>query len=152
MKHMKNLLVLPAVENIEKSAKGLESVNVTTGRFKEVEITISDNRPQIFFRGTPLESFDSIWLSSFWTSRAIAYTLKLYLEAKNVHHSHVEKNSSKLTDIMTFALAGLPVPNTYFHGAATNPKLIENIEKHLSYHNPPIVIIGDELLEVEFLM
>lgn len=134
---MKNLLVLPAVKNIEKSAKNMDSVNVTTGRFKDVEILIKDNQPQIFFQGTSLESFDSIWLSSFWNSRAIAYTIKLYLESKNVHHSHVEKNSSKLTDIMTFSLAELPVPDTYFHGGATHPRLVEDIENHLSY---PLVI------------
>lgn len=137
MKNLKNLLVLPAVENIEKSAQAMDSVNVTTGRFRDLEILIKDGRPQAYFRKKPLESFDSIWLSSFWTSRAIAYALKLYLEAKNIHHSHVEKNSSKLTDQMAFALAGLPVPDTYFHGGATHPKLIEDIEKHLSY---PLVI------------
>jgi glutathione synthase/RimK-type ligase-like ATP-grasp enzyme len=137
MKHMKNLLVLPAVKNIEKSAKEMDSVNVTTGRFKDVEILIKDNRPQIFFQSTPLESFDSIWLSSFWSSRAIAYTIKLYLESKNIHHSHVEKNSSKLTDQMAFALAGLPVPDTYFYGGPTNPALVEKIEKHLTY---PLII------------
>ncbi len=137
MPTIKNVLVLPAVNNIEQSAEGLDSVNVTTGRFRDIEMILTTSRPQVFFREKLLESFDSVWLSSFWSSRAIAYSLKLYLDSKKVQNSHVEKSTSKLTDQMLFALHGLPAPVTYFHGNDSFEVVFDQVVKHMNF---PLVI------------
>ncbi len=127
-----SVLVLPAVANIEYAAKEMSHVDLTPGHFKDLTITFGD-KPEIRFQGKLIESFDAVWLSSFWKGRALAYAIKLYLESHNISTSWVEKSTSKLTDQMSFALAGLPLPKTFFSMASEPLHFLDALENHCGY-------------------
>ena len=137
MTESKTILILPAVANATKAADDQPEITCLGGSFSEIQIIFSQNRTLITWNNKPLESFDSIWLSSFWESRAIAYTIKLYLEEHGVHHSWVEPNSSKLSDQIQFQQAGLPLPKTFASGSRNLDTFIDDLEDHLGY---PLVV------------
>jgi len=133
-----NLLILPSVENIEEMVKGISnSIDFTEGKFSRVEFIFKDNEVQLLYEGVDLRKFSSVWLSSFWGSRDLAYAVKLYLDHFEIQHTYVEKSVSKITDQVEFVLNNIVVPDTFFVDTRNITDYIEKIEKICSY---PLVI------------
>jgi len=112
---MTNLLILPSVRNMDQVVKGISSnIDLTKGSFSRVEFRVKDNEIQLLHKGVDLKDFSSVWLSSFWRSRDLAYAAKLYLDHFGISHTYVEKSTSKITDQVQFVLNNILVPNTFF--------------------------------------
>ncbi|MDA3815671.1 MAG: hypothetical protein PF549_04900 [Patescibacteria group bacterium] len=112
-------------------------VNLTKGSFKNLEIVFKDEDVNIFHDGVNLKEFSFVWLSSTWTTRDLAYAIHLYLEHHKIPYTYAEKGTSKITDHITFALAGIPSPATIFLGTKNLEKKLELIKKTCGY---PLVI------------
>jgi len=128
---MTNLLILPSVKNMDQVVKGISSdISFTKGSFSRVEFRVKDNKIQLLHKGIDLKDFSSVWLSSFWRSRDLAYAAKLYLDHFGASHTYVEKSTSKITDQVQFVLNNILVPNTFFvdtHDIADYAKKIEEV-------------------------
>lgn len=131
MKHI-SVLVLPSVKNIKNAANTVPEATITAGTFKKLIITL-DSAPSIRYDGQDIESFDAVWLSSFWRTRALAYAVKQYLDDRKVPSTWVEPASSKLSDQMTFCLAGLPMPKTFFCSSHDANTFIDELEEYCGY-------------------
>jgi len=133
-----NLLVLPAIEKIDEIAKGISnSIDITKGSFSRVEFRFKNNRVQLLHKGVDLKDFSSVWLSSFWGSRDLAYAVKLYLDHFGTPHAYIEKSTSKVSDQVKFTLNSILVPDTFFINTHNISDYIEKIEEVCSY---PLVI------------
>ena len=155
-----NVLVLPTVSNIDHILKNIKTpINVTSGTYADLEFHISDNNLSIIFRGKDIKEFDSVWLSSYWGSRDLAYAVKQYLKHHNVHHTFVEKAGSKISDSVIFALRGINVPNTFFvYNSDINaykdilekvcgyPLIVKDIKGSRGIHSD-LISNADELIE-----
>ncbi|MBT3355999.1 hypothetical protein HN784_04175 [bacterium] len=132
------LLVLPAVANIEQVAKKFPfAVELTEGAFKDLEFIFQNEHLAILHKGVDLKDFSFVWLSSSWTSRDLAYAIKLYLKDSGTPCTYVEKGTSKVTDHMIFALNSIDVPDTLFMGNKDLQKNLFQIEEVCGY---PLVI------------
>lgn len=132
------LLVIPFLKNFsEVTAKFPFDVELTKGKFKDLEFSFQDNHVTILHKGVDLKEFSFVWLSSSWISRDLAYAIKLYLDNADVPYSYVEKGTSKITDHMLFALNKIQSPDTLFLGNKNIEKGIIQIEKICGY---PLVV------------
>jgi ribosomal protein S6--L-glutamate ligase/gamma-F420-2:alpha-L-glutamate ligase len=133
-----NLLVLPSIENIDEIIKGFEfQINLTKADYSELEFRFIDNNVQLLYRNVDIINFSYVWLSSFWGTRDLAYSVHLYLENTSVPHSYVEQATSKVTDQLKFAQNGITTPNTYYVGRHDITKYVEEIEEVCGY---PLII------------
>jgi len=133
-----NLLVLPSIENIDEIVKGYDSpINLTKAGYSKLEFRFIDNNVQLLYKGVDIAKFSYVWLSSFWGTRDLAYSVHLYLENSNVPHSYVEQATSKVTDQLKFAQNGIITPNTYYVGRHNITKYVEEIEEVCGY---PLII------------
>lgn len=134
----KNLLILPSIKNIDEIVKGISnSIDFTKGSFSRVEFRFKDNRVQLLHKDVDLKDFSSVWLSSFWGSRDLAYAVKLYLGHFGTPHTYVEKSTSKITDKVKFTLNNILVPDAFFMDTRNIADYIEKVEEVCSY---PLVI------------
>lgn len=132
------LLVLPSVSNISQvAAKFPFDVELTEGKFKDIEFVFQNDNLTITYKGTDLRDFSLVWLSSSWTSRDIAYAIKLYLKESKTPCTYVEKGTSKITDHVLFALNGIKAPATLFIGHLDLKDDVAQIQKICGY---PLVI------------
>lgn len=134
----KKLLVLPSVENIEEII-GLisDDVLLTKGHYYNLTFTIKDNIATIKYLDSDVSSFSTVWLSSFWQSRDLAYGVKLYLDHFDVNHTYVEKATSKITDQLIFSFQNISTPNMYFINKGNVKKYLVDIEEICGY---PLII------------
>jgi glutathione synthase/RimK-type ligase-like ATP-grasp enzyme len=138
MRELKSLLVLPAVQNIEEIIAGLAyPVEMTKAKFRDLEFHFTNFTTKISLDGIDIKGFDNVWLSSFWGSRDLAYTVKLYLDHNFTKHTFVEQATSKVTDQMIFALSNISIPNTFFVDNADITAFIDPIEATCGY---PLII------------
>lgn len=134
----KNVLVLPAVNTLPQVITNIsKEYTFTPGSYRNIEIQFNNEDVTIFHSGIDINSFDAVWLSSRWDSRDIAFAISLYLKKNLVQHTIAESASSKVTDLMKFALAGLNIPNTWYSPKGDISCYINNIEEICKY---PMVI------------
>jgi len=108
-------LSLPSLGDIEHIlSKFPFPISLIEGQFKNLKMVIRNNSIEFFHGDLDIKDFSFVWLTSGWINRETAYALHLYLVEHQTPHSDVEKSTSKVTDTMTFGLAGLPLPNTVF--------------------------------------
>lgn len=107
------------------------------GSYNKLEIHFIDGGVTIFHKGVDIREYDKIWLSSMWQTRDIAYAVHLYLEANKISHTRAEQATSKVTDQMKVALAGLKTPNTWYSTKSNITNHVKNIESICKY---PLVI------------
>ncbi|EKE21127.1 MAG: hypothetical protein ACD_7C00348G0012 [uncultured bacterium] len=120
------MLTLPTVKNSQQIIKKFPfPVELTKGKYRDIGITIHNSIAKITHNGLPVKDFSFVWLSSGWDQRDIAYAVSLYLQFTKTPHSYAEKNSSKVTDCMVFAINDLPMPDTVFISR-------KSIEKNIS--------------------
>ncbi len=132
------ILALPSVENISQVAKKFPFVvDIVEGKFKNIEFAFQNNTLTIKHDGVDLRDFSLVWLSSSWTSRDLAYAIKLYLKKSKTPCTYVEKGTSKVTDHAIFALNGIQAPDTLFLGHKDFEKSIDIINEICGY---PLVI------------
>jgi glutathione synthase/RimK-type ligase-like ATP-grasp enzyme len=112
-------------------------VDLTKGRFKNIEFIFKDNQVSVLHKNIDLKNFSFVWLCSSWGSRDLAYAVQLYLDFHKIPHTHVEKGTSKLTDQMALSLENIPVPDTLFFGHKDVRKSLSQIQKVCGY---PLVI------------
>lgn len=89
---------------------------INKGRFQNIEIIIEDSKVRILHNSKDLKTFDFIWLFSLWSKRDVAYGISSYLNNHDIPHTERKegRGTSKISDIIKFALANLPQPNTYY--------------------------------------
>lgn len=132
------LLVLPSVSNMDQVVKKISlPVDLTKGRFKNIEFIFKDNQVSVLHKNIDLKNFSFVWLCSSWGSRDLAYAVQLYLDFHKIPHTHVEKGTSKLTDQMALSLENIPAPDTLFFGHKDVCKSLSQIQKVCGY---PLVI------------
>ena len=109
------MLSLPTVQNTSQIVKKFPfPIELTKGKYRDIEIIFHDSTIKIMHRGVDIKDFSFVWLSSGWNKRDIAYAISLYLKFNQTPHSYAEKNSSKVTDSMVFAINNLPIPDSVF--------------------------------------
>ncbi|KKP66529.1 MAG: D-alanine-D-alanine ligase [Candidatus Moranbacteria bacterium GW2011_GWE1_35_17] len=109
------MLSLPTVQNTSQIIKKFPfPIELTKGKYRDIEIIFHNSNLKIMHQGVDIKDFSFVWLSSGWNKRDIAYAISLYLQLHKTPHSYAEKNSSKVTDCMVFAINNLPMPNTLF--------------------------------------
>ena len=132
------LLVLPSVSNMDQVVKKISlPVDLTKGRFRNIEFIFKDNQVSVLHKNIDLKNFSFVWLCSSWGSRDLAYAVQLYLDFHKIPHTHVEKGTSKLTDQMALSLENIPAPDTLFFGHKDVRKSLSQIQKVCGY---PLVI------------
>ncbi len=112
-------------------------VNLTKGRFKELEIVFQNGEASVLYKGIDIKEFSFIWLCSSWRTRDLAYAIHLYLEHYGIPHTPVEKGTSKLTDHMFFSLNKIHTPSTLFLGSKKIEKFLSQIKSVCGY---PLII------------
>jgi D-alanine-D-alanine ligase-like ATP-grasp enzyme len=133
-----DLLVLPSVNDIDEIIKGISSnINFTKGSFKKVEFRFKQNEVQLMHDGIDIKDFSSVWLSSYWGARDLAYAIKMYLEHYGTRHTYVEKEASKITDQMEFVLSNMSAPAVFFVDKHDIISYVEKIEEVCGY---PLII------------
>lgn len=132
------LLVLPSAANMQQVIERFPfSIELTKGRFQELEIFFQDGQASILHNGIDIRTFSFVWLCSSWRTRDLAYAIHLYLDYHDIPHTPVENGTSKLTDHMLFFLNTIPTPNTLFLGTKKLDKFLDRIEKVCGY---PLII------------
>lgn len=119
------MLSLPTVKNTSQIIKKFSfPIELTKGKYRDIEIIFHNSITKIIHKEINIKDFSFVWLASGWNQRDIAYSISLYLQSTKTPHSYAEKNSSKVTDCMVFAINNLPMPNTVFIDR-------KNIEKNI---------------------
>lgn len=134
MKEPKKVLVLPTIENIDEIASGLtQPMEVIKGSFRKMEFRFTDNVVQFLHNDGDIKKFSSVWLSSFWDTRDLAFAVERYLSHHDIPHTHVEESTSKITDQVQLSLNGLNAPNTFFVDRKGIDDYVETIEEICGY-------------------
>jgi hypothetical protein len=132
------MLSLPTVKNTSQIIKKFPfSIELTKGTYRDIEIIFCDSMIKIIHRGVDIKDFSFIWLSSGWNKRDIAYAISLYLQSFKTPHSYAEKNSSKVTDNIVFAINKLPLPDSVFISRTSVEKNIPLLKETCGF---PIII------------
>lgn len=133
-----DILVLPSIENISEIVKGInKNIHLTKGYYHNLEHRIQDSQIQLLHKGKDIKEFSTVWLSSFWGLRDLAYAVKLYLDYFHTPHTYVEKTTSKISDQLIFVIKDIRTPNTFFINRRDIADYTDEIEKTCGY---PLVI------------
>jgi len=109
------LLSLPTVKSTQQVIRKFPfPIDLIKGKYRDIEIIFHNSAVKVLHQGTDVRDFSFVWLTSGWDQRDSAYAISLYLNHTQTPHSHAEKNSSKITDYMAFAINDLPTPDTLF--------------------------------------
>jgi len=132
------LLILPSVKNITRVVESFPfPIDLTEGKFKDLEFSFQDEEMKVTINGLDLKEFSLVWLSSSWTSRDLAYAIKLYLKKAKTPCTYVEKGTSKITDQVLFSLNKIKTPNTLFLGSKKIELNLDRIKEVCKY---PIIV------------
>ena len=126
------LLVLPSVENIDDIVNDLDVI-LTKAYYSSIQFIFKDNEVKILANGRDINTFDFVWLSSYWATRDLAMCVELYLDRFKVKHTYIEKATSKITDSMVFLLNDIICPDTYYVEDTNILDHIETIEDTCGY-------------------
>ena len=107
------------------------------GTYSKVQFIFKNNTLRILHNNIDIRSYAFVWLSSGWNNRDVAYAIHLYLEFHKTPHTPVEKNTSKLTDCVVFALQSIPIPNTVFTNYSSINKDLPILQTTCEY---PLII------------
>lgn len=133
-----SILILPATKSSEQIiAQSLHHYSLTKGRFSSIRFHFTNKSFRMLHENRDLSTFDSVWLSSHWNSRDIAYAIHHYLSHHNINCTYVEPSTSKITDQSIFVINGLTTPDTLFAPSLTYSNLIPEIEDNCGY---PLII------------
>lgn len=134
MQGKNDLLVLPSFKNIDEIINGLSMpVLLTKGKYSNLEFRFKNNSISLIHAGVDIKDFSDVWLSSYWGTRDLAYSVKLYLDHFKTAHTYVEKTTSKITDQIIFTLNNISTPNTFFIDKYDISDYIETIEDICEY-------------------
>lgn len=132
------LFTLPSARNVDQVLKKFPfPIELTRGNYKNLELAFHKGAVEILHNGKATKDFSFVWLSSGWNRRDFAYALHLYFEATGTKHSYVEKNTSKITDYVTFSINGLPIPDGVFLSRSKIKEGMPLIKKVCGY---PLII------------
>ena len=132
------LFTLPSARNVDQVLKKFPfPIELTRGNYRDLELTFHKGAVEVLHNGKSTKDFSFVWLSSGWNRRDFAYALHLYFEALGTPHSYVEKNTSKITDCMVFAVSGLPIPDGVFLSRSKIKEGMPLIKKVCGY---PLII------------
>jgi hypothetical protein len=121
--HKFTLLQIPSVGNIQKIVENFPfSIDVTKGSYMDLTLIIRNMSLSILLKDHDIKEYSFAWISSGWSNRDLAYALHLYLTSTGTPHGYVEKNTSKITDCVNFALNKMPMPDTIFMSRSAVPK------------------------------
>ncbi len=133
-----DILLLPTIEKFDEIIKGIPTnIKVTKGHYYDLQFCIKDGKSQILSGGKDIKQFSTVWLSSFWEIRDLAYAVSLYLDHFNTPHTFVEKSTSKVTDVLAFIYGDIRTPNTFFISRNNITDYTDMIEKTCGY---PLII------------
>lgn len=133
-----SLLCLPTVGHMDQILDRFSfPVTLSKGEYEDLEFIFKGRNTKILHKGCDLKNFSFVWLSSSWSSRDLAYSVRLYLEKAGAPYTYVEKGTSKVTDQMAFSLGGLQSPDTLFLGSRPIRKNLLLIKEVCGY---PLVI------------
>jgi len=109
------LLSLPSAESTKQALQKFPfPIQHTAGQYRDISLFFRPGEVRVLHQGIDTRNFSFVWLTSGWNCRDIAYALRLYFEFTKTPHSYTEKNTSKITDSMVFALQNLPLPETVY--------------------------------------
>ncbi len=132
------LLVLPAFFDMKHVLEKFSfDIELTKGKFNQLEIIFSGGKMRILHEGVDLKKFSFVWLCSSWADRDLAYAVRLYLNQNNIPNTYVEKGTSKLTDQLILSSIGVACPNTLFIDYRCVEKYLDRIRAVCGY---PLII------------
>lgn len=132
------LFTLPSARNVDQVLRKFPfPIELTRGHYGDLTLTFHEGVVEVLHDGKRIQDFSFVWLSSGWNRRDFAYALHLYFEATGTPHSYVEKNTSKITDSVAFAIHGLPIPDGIFLSRSKIEKNLPLIKKVCGY---PLII------------
>lgn len=109
------LLSLPSAQSTKQALQKFPfPIRHTAGQYRDISLSFRPGEVRVLHQDTDTRNFSFVWLTSGWNCRDIAYALRLYFESTGTPHSYAEKNTSKITDCMVFALQDLPIPDTVY--------------------------------------
>lgn len=115
MKETFSFLSIPSIKSTRHILDQFPfSIDSVKGSFSKVKVLIKSNTTTILCGEHDIKDFSFVWLNSDWVNRDLAHSLNLYLNAHGTPHTQVEYCSSKVSDIVTFALGDLPVPDSIY--------------------------------------
>ncbi len=134
----KEILVLPAIQNLKEIAEGLSSqLNITKAKYSQVEFQFNNGYANVKVAGKDFKDFDYAWVSSFWKTRDLAYAIKIYLDHHQVKHTFIEQSTSKITDQLIFALNGINTPNSFYIETKEITPHLDTIDRICGY---PLIV------------
>ncbi len=132
------LLSLPSVASTKQALQKFPfPIEYTAGQYRDITLSFHQGEVQVLHKGIDTRLFSFVWLTSGWNCRDIAYALRLYFQHTETAHSYAEKNTSKITDCMIFALQNLPIPDTIYVSRANFKASMPLIKEVCGY---PLII------------
>ncbi|WKZ23964.1 MAG: hypothetical protein QY312_04355 [Candidatus Dojkabacteria bacterium] len=130
MKKPRILVLNPPLKLREVQKKLNSSVRLIRGNYKDIEVIIVNKSVRILHKKKDMRRFDFVWISGSWSKRDIAKSISLYLSHYSCAHTLVEEGSgsSKLVDMVLFALGELPQPRSYYCISSEYSKRLNEIE------------------------
>lgn len=110
---------------------------LTVASFGDLEFFIKNKSTYISLHGKDITDFDFVWIHSSWSPRSVAYAVSLYLKQKNVLHTPVEHEGSKLVDMLTLCMENISIPRTYF---STTPRIEERLASIVDFCSYPFIM------------
>lgn len=121
------------LKTIQRRLAVRHSVELTVARYSDIEIFLEQGSAQIKCKNKDIGEYDFVWLNSSWATRALAYSLAIYFQAKHIAYTRVEMEKSKLVDFMELALHNVEIPKTYFATTRTLEKRLKHLVRFLHY-------------------
>jgi glutathione synthase/RimK-type ligase-like ATP-grasp enzyme len=127
-------------------------VDFVSANLSDIEMFIANNQLEVMIAGRDVSSFDYVWLTASWGTRATAHAVALFLEDQDVEFSRVEREGSKLVDTLMLHFKGIELPSTYFTSVKNFVDKFETIVEHCKL---PFIMkstrgsLGDEVYLVD---
>ena len=137
---MKKLLVLGGQKELKELAQQVEDLceyELTVASYKSLEFYIRGARTNITVDGADITTFDYVWIHSSWTPRPIAHAVALFLTHKNIPHTPVEAEGSKLSDMLALSLMNVRIPKTYYSHTS---QLEHRLDSIVGFCNYPFIM------------
>jgi len=133
---MKKLLALGGQKELRELAQQVEDLcdyELTVASYKSLEFFIKGARTTITVHGVDISHFDFVWIHSSWAPRPIAHAVALFLTHKNIPHTPVEAEGSKLSDMLALSIKNVRIPKTYYSHTSQLARRLDSIVKFCRY-------------------
>lgn len=133
---MKKLLALGGQRQLRELAQQVQDLHdyeLTVASYKNLEFYIQGSRTSITVEGIDITTFDFVWIHSSWAPRPIAHAVALFLTHKNIPHTPVEVQGSKLSDILALTFMNVPIPKTYYANTLIIKDCLASIVRFCKY-------------------